>query len=69
MDKAFALEQSFTSTVASLAPPARESGERLMPGLIYVLVAAMAGSIVTRNRNILLRSSVPWLSASEPPGP
>lgn len=30
-----------------------------MPGAIYVLVAAMAGSIVTRNRNILLRASVP----------
>lgn len=30
-----------------------------MPGAIYVLVAAMAGSIVSRNRNILLRTSVP----------
>ncbi len=30
-----------------------------MPGAIYVLVAAMAGSIVSRNRNILLRSTVP----------
>lgn len=58
MDSAFNLEQSFTSTIASLAPP-RESGERLMPGTIYVLVAAMAGSIITRNRNILLRSTVP----------
>lgn len=52
------LESSFTSTVASLAP-SRESGERLLPGAIYVLVAAMAGSIVTRNRNILLRAAVP----------
>ncbi|KAK3941540.1 micos subunit MIC26 [Diplogelasinospora grovesii] len=58
MSRAFALEQSFTSTIASLAPP-RESGERLMPGLVYVLVAGMAGSIVTRNRNILLRTSMP----------
>lgn len=58
MDKAFDLEQSFTGTVASLAPP-RESGERLMPGLIYVLVAGMAGSIVSRNRNILLRAATP----------
>ena len=58
MDSAFHLEKSFTETIASLAPP-RESGERLMPGLIYVLVAGMAGSIVTRNRNILLRASVP----------
>ncbi|KAK7414671.1 hypothetical protein QQZ08_012516 [Neonectria magnoliae] len=58
MDKAFNLEQSFTSTVASLAP-SRESGEQLMPGAIYVLVAAMAGSIITRNRNIVLRASLP----------
>jgi len=58
MDSAFHLEKSFTETIASLAPPP-ESGERLMPGAIYVLVAAMAGSIVTRNRNILLRASVP----------
>jgi organizing structure protein 2 len=58
MDRVFDLEQSFTSTIESLAPP-RESGERLMPGLIYVLVAAMAGSIVTRNRNLVLRAATP----------
>lgn len=58
MDRAFNLEQSFTSTIASLAP-SRESGEQLMPGAIYVLVAAMAGSIITRNRNIILRASLP----------
>lgn len=58
MDSAFNLEQSFTQTIASLAP-SQESGERLMPGSIYVLVSAMAGSIITRNRNILLRATVP----------
>ncbi|OAA50084.1 Apolipoprotein O [Beauveria brongniartii RCEF 3172] len=58
MDCAFGLEQSFTRTLASLAP-SRESGEKLMPGAIYVLVAAMAGSIVTRNRNVLLRATLP----------
>ncbi|RCI11900.1 hypothetical protein L249_4206 [Ophiocordyceps polyrhachis-furcata BCC 54312] len=58
MDSAFHLEQSFTDTVASLAPP-RGSGERLMPGAIYVLVAAMAGTIMTRNRNFILRATVP----------
>jgi len=52
------LEHSFTSTVRSLAPP-RESGEKIFPGALYVLVASMAGSIITRNRNILLRASVP----------
>ncbi|KAG5998409.1 hypothetical protein E4U43_002417 [Claviceps pusilla] len=58
MDSAFHLEQSFTNTIAGLAP-ARESGEKLMPGTIYVLVAAMAGSIITRRSNILLRNTLP----------
>lgn len=30
-----------------------------MPGSLYVLVAAMSGSIVSRNRNVLLRATVP----------
>jgi organizing structure protein 2 len=58
MDSALHLEESFTSTVASLAPPP-QSGEKLMPGALYVLVAAMTGSIVSRNRNIVLRAMVP----------
>ncbi|RYO99798.1 hypothetical protein DL764_006691 [Monosporascus ibericus] len=57
-DRAFDLERTFTGTVASLAPP-RESGERLLPGLAYVLVASMAGSIVSRNRNLMLRAAAP----------
>ena len=60
LTRAFALERSLTDTVSSVAP-ARESGERLMPGAIYVLVAAMAGSVVSRNRHILLRTSAPVL--------
>lgn len=58
MDSVFHLEKSFTSTIASLAP-SRESGEKLMPGSLYVLVAAMTGSIITRNRNILIRGAFP----------
>lgn len=58
MDSALDLESSFTSTIASLAP-APQSGEKLMPGSLYVLVATMTGSIVSRNRNILLRGAVP----------
>lgn len=58
MASAFRLERSFTSTVASLAPdPA--TGERLMPGLVYVLVAAMGGSILSRRRGIVLRAVAP----------
>ncbi|RFU32463.1 hypothetical protein B7463_g3860, partial [Scytalidium lignicola] len=58
MDSALDMESSFTSTIASLAP-SPQSGEKLMPGALYVLVAAMAGSIVTRNRNIMLRVAMP----------
>jgi len=58
MDSILHLENSFTSTIASLAPPP-EAHENLMPGGIYVIVAAMAGSIISRNRNILLRATVP----------
>lgn len=56
-----AAEHSFTSTIASLAPP-KESNEKLLPGGIYVLVAAMAGSIISRNRNILLRAVTPVIT-------
>lgn len=58
IDSALDLEQSFTRTIASLAP-APHTGEKLMPGSIYVLVAAMAGSIVSRRRNAVLRGLVP----------
>ena len=51
-------EQNFTSTIASLAPPP-QTGERLLPGALYVLIASMAGSIISRNRNILLRATTP----------
>lgn len=52
------MENAFTNTVASLAP-SPESGERLLPGGVYVVVSAMAGSIVSRNRGIILRSATP----------
>ena len=58
MSRFLHLESSFTNTIASLAP-APETHERVLPGALYVLVAAMSGSILTRNRNILLRASVP----------
>jgi len=58
MDSFLHLESSFTSTIASLAP-SPQSGEKLMPGTLYVLVAAMTGSIISRNRNILLRATFP----------
>lgn len=51
-------ETSLANTISSLAP-APETGEQLLPGAIYVLVATMAGSIVSRNRNILVRATFP----------
>lgn len=59
MTSALNLEHSFTSTLYSLKPP-RETGERIMPNSLYVFVSAMAGSIVTRRSNILLRATVPF---------
>ena len=58
MSSALHQERAFTQTIASLAPPP-ETHERIMPGALYVLVAAMAGTIISRNRNILLRATVP----------
>ncbi|KAL9055015.1 MAG: hypothetical protein Q9162_003780 [Coniocarpon cinnabarinum] len=58
MKSAFALERDFTQTVASLAPP-ETSNENVVPGVIYILVATLAGSIVTRSRGIVLRTTVP----------
>lgn len=58
MSRAFSLEHDFTSTVASLAPP-RSANEPLIPGFIYISVATLAGSIVTRSRGIVLRAFVP----------
>lgn len=57
-ESALAHERSFTQTIVALRPPP-ESHERLIPGSLYVLVAGMAGSIVARNRNIILRASIP----------
>ena len=61
MDRFMSAEHTFTSTIASLAPP-KESNEKLLPGGIYVLVAAMAGSILSRNRNILIRFATPIIT-------
>ncbi|KIX06113.1 uncharacterized protein Z518_04087 [Rhinocladiella mackenziei CBS 650.93] len=55
---AFQKESNFSNTIASLAP-APETGEQLLPGAVYVLVATMAGSIVSRNRGIFLRATFP----------
>ena len=58
LTRLFDAETRAASTLASVAP-APESGERLMPGAVYVLVSSMAGSIFARNRNVLLRAASP----------
>lgn len=58
LQRAFAAERSVSQTLGSLAP-SPQSGERLMPGLIYVLVSGLAGSIVSRNRGLVLRTATP----------
>lgn len=49
-------ERRLTSTIANLHSDPREL---LLPGLTYSLVAAMSGSVLTRNRNILARIAAP----------
>lgn len=54
-DKLFRGERSVTKTMSSL----HDNHEDLLPNSIYVLVAFLSGSVVTRRRNILLRTIVP----------
>lgn len=51
-------EFRIANTIRSLAP-APDSGERLLPGAIYVGVSGMGGSILARNRGLLLRAATP----------
>ncbi|RPB29100.1 hypothetical protein L211DRAFT_832974 [Terfezia boudieri ATCC MYA-4762] len=57
------LEHSVTDTLASLKPP-RESGEQVLPGLVYTAVAAMSGSILTRRRAWPIRILTPVVVAT-----
>ncbi|KAF8424926.1 apolipo protein O-domain-containing protein [Tirmania nivea] len=57
------LEHSVTDTLASLKPP-RESGEQVLPGLVYTAVAAMSGSILTRRRVWPIRILTPAVVAT-----
>jgi organizing structure protein 2 len=52
------MEHSFTGTISSLKP-APQTGESVMPGALYTLIAAMGASVMVRNRNILLRATFP----------
>ncbi|CAZ83189.1 unnamed protein product [Tuber melanosporum] len=56
--KYLSYEHSITSTISSLAPP-KSSEEKVVPGILYVAVSAMAGSIVARNRMFPIRALTP----------
>ena len=58
LSRALESERTFTGTIASLAPPP-QSNEHLLPGTMYVLVAGMGGSILSRNRGLFLRTATP----------
>ncbi|KAK9370388.1 apolipo protein O-domain-containing protein [Lipomyces kononenkoae] len=51
MERYLAAESTVTTTVSEL----KSENEALFPGVIYVLVATLTGSIVARKRNALLR--------------
>lgn len=51
-------ERRLTTTIASLHSDPREE---LLPGFTYTAVAAMSGSVLTRNKSIFLRLTTPLL--------
>ncbi|QLL30298.1 hypothetical protein HG536_0A01150 [Torulaspora globosa] len=54
-------ERRLTSTIASLHSDPRE---RLLPGFTYIIVAAMSGSVLTRNKRFLYRFTAPLVLGS-----
>ncbi|GBB90772.1 hypothetical protein RclHR1_17830005 [Rhizophagus clarus] len=54
-DKWIAMEQNTEKTIKEIVA----QDERLMPGALYISVAGLAGTIIARNRNILLRIASP----------
>ncbi|RPA95909.1 hypothetical protein L873DRAFT_1812256 [Choiromyces venosus 120613-1] len=56
--KYLSYEHSVTKTISSLAPP-KSSEEKVVPGLLYVAVSTMAGSIIARNRMLPIRALTP----------
>lgn len=62
LDDAFTVyhgyESAFASTISRLVPP-KTSHEQVVPGVLYVAVASMGGSIVARNRLFPIRALTP----------
>lgn len=56
--KYLSYEHSITTTISSLAPP-KSSEEKVVPGVLYVAVSTMAGSIIARNRMLPIRALTP----------
>ncbi|PWW75147.1 hypothetical protein C7212DRAFT_281090 [Tuber magnatum] len=56
--KYLSYEHSITTTISSLAPP-KSSEEKVVPGVLYVAVLTMAGSIIARNRMLPIRALTP----------
>ena len=56
-EKYLNVEKNVTSTIAEI----KSDEEDLLPGSIYVLVSTLSGSILARNRNVLVRGIAPIL--------
>ncbi|QLQ77864.1 hypothetical protein HG537_0A01110 [Torulaspora globosa] len=54
-------ERRLTSTIANLHSDPRE---KLLPGFTYIVVAAMSGSVLTRNKPFLYRFTAPLVLGS-----
>ncbi|ORX84785.1 hypothetical protein K493DRAFT_86771 [Basidiobolus meristosporus CBS 931.73] len=60
LDECYKTEKQIESNVSQVIP----KHEKLMPGSLYVLVAGLAGSIASRNKNFLLRTIYPLTFAT-----
>ncbi|KAF3907542.1 hypothetical protein AA313_de0202362 [Arthrobotrys entomopaga] len=62
-DKYLHIEHNVTTTVANLAPSHR-SGETIIPGVIFVAISAMAGSVIARRRMFPIRFLTPAITGT-----
>ncbi|KAL9581539.1 MAG: hypothetical protein Q9212_003839, partial [Teloschistes hypoglaucus] len=53
-------ERTLTTTIRSLQPPP-STHETLMPSALYILLSSLTTTLITRNRSILLRATLPGL--------
>ncbi|EWC46701.1 hypothetical protein DRE_03946 [Drechslerella stenobrocha 248] len=60
-DRYLHIEHTVTTTIADIAPSHR-SGETIIPGVLFVAISAMAGSVLARRRLLPIRLLAPVIT-------